>query len=181
MLICSVLTVFSCTKFDKDFWKDDPKQKENAERFESVASITIPGGIGAAEISTHDPQTKRLFVVNNTVGNNRIDVLDFHDPEIASIIHSIPVAPFGGLVNSLDVNNGRLAAAVESSVKTDAGKVIIFSTADYSVIKQVAVGALPDMVTYTPDGKYIISANEGEPNSTYSIDPKGTISIICSK
>ncbi len=34
------------------------------------------------------------------------------------------------------------------------------------------------MVTFTPDGTKIISANEGEPSDDYSVDPEGTISII---
>ena len=34
------------------------------------------------------------------------------------------------------------------------------------------------MVTFTHDGKYLVVANEGEPDDDYVIDPKGTISII---
>ncbi|MBK8779322.1 MAG: hypothetical protein IPO25_18690 [Saprospiraceae bacterium] len=47
--------------------------------------------------------------------------------------------------------------------KVSDGKVVIFNTADHTVIKEVTVGALPDMVTFSPDGHYILSANEGGP------------------
>ena len=44
--------------------------------------------------------------------------------------------------------------------------------------KPVTVRALPDMLTFSPDGKLLLVAGEGEPNTDYSVDPEGTMSII---
>src|SRR5688572_15326611 len=98
-----------------------------------------------------------------------------------SVIASIPVAIYGGLVNSVSVGDNMLAAAIESNNKTDNGKVVVFKTTDYSEVKVISVGALPDMITFSPDEKLIITANEGEPNANYTIDPVGSISIISVK
>jgi hypothetical protein len=55
---------------------------------------------------------------------------------------------------------------------------LVFNTDDYNVLANIEVGALPDMVTFSPDGNMILTANEGEPNDSYTTDPTGTISII---
>ncbi|MBD1362862.1 choice-of-anchor I family protein [Mucilaginibacter sp. ZT4R22] len=149
---------------------------EDPATFEEIGSIDI-GDVGAAEITAFDPATNRLFVVNNgTV--NKIDVIDFKDPQHMVVINSINMAPYGGAVNSVAVYGGKLAAAIESVDKQANGKVAVFKTDDLSEVKVINVGALPDMITYSPDGKYILTANEGEPNTTYTNDPAGTISII---
>lgn len=160
--------------------KDDPEPEffvnEDAATFAEIGMLDI-GDAGAAEISAYDSQTKRLFVVNNSLVN-KIDVLDFADPENIKLLSSISTLPYGGFVNSVAVGNGKLAAAIESTNKQANGKIVVFKTADNSEIKVITVGALPDMVTFSPDGKFILSANEGEPSDDYTNDPQGTISII---
>ncbi len=37
---------------------------------------------------------------------------------------------------------------------------------------------MPDMITFTPDGKYVLAANEGEPNGYRSINPEGSVTVI---
>jgi hypothetical protein len=44
--------------------------------------------------------------------------------------------------------------------------------------RSVPAGVLPDMLTFTPDKRYILAANEGEPNDDYDIDPEGSITVI---
>ncbi|KOP38017.1 alkaline phosphatase [Flavobacterium sp. WLB] len=150
---------------------------ENPATFKEIGSIKI-GDAAAAEISAYCEKTKRLFTVNNS-GTNQIDVIDLADPTKPVKIGKIDLAAYEGASNSVSIYDGKLAVALESTVnKQGNGKVVVFNTSDYSLIKQVTVGALPDMITFSADGKYIITANEGEPNTDYSQDPNGTISII---
>lgn len=134
---------------------------------------------GGAEIVTYDARTQRLFVVN--LGFASIDVIDIHNPVKPQLAFRIDISPFGSQANSVAVNSKReIAVAVEAADKTDPGKVVFFNT-DGNFINEVTVGALPDMIIYTPDGKKVLVANEGEPNSYNqpdSVDPIGSVSII---
>lgn len=176
VLALILIFLFGCEKNDTPVEPLENTQNEDLTSYQEIATIAL-GGVGAAEITTFDPDSKRLFAVNNG-SVNKIDVIDFVNPHAPSVITSISMAPYGGYVNSVDVYNGRLAAAIESTNKQANGKVAIFNTFNLSEVKVVEVGALPDMVTYTKDGKYILTANEAEPNDTYTVDPEGSVSII---
>ena len=65
-----------------------------------------------------------------------------------------------------------------AKTKTDAGSVVLLDVLGKELAQPVTVGALPDMLTFTPDGKTLLVANEGEPNADYSVDPAGSVSII---
>ena len=131
----------------------------------------------AAEIPTYDPVSQRLFVVN--AGAKSIDVISISDPTNPFLLFNININDYfsGGNANSVAFKNGILAAAVEAPVTQDLGKALFFN-ADGHLLGDVTVGALPDMLTFTPDGKRLLVANEGEPNNSYTIDPEGSVSII---
>jgi len=173
-LLVGIIALSACKKSDTK--EEEPIINEDPSTFTEIGQIDI-GDVGAAEISAFDPSTNRLFVVNNSE-INKIDVIDLKDPASMRVIGSISVQPYGGVVNSVSVSNGKLAAAIESLDKQAAGKLVIFQTSDYRELSKVTVGALPDMVTFSPDGKFILTANEGEPNTDYTNDPNGSISII---
>jgi hypothetical protein len=126
----------------------------------------------SAEIVAHDPKTQRLFVVNAQSGN--IDVLDIRIPSDPTFLFNVDV---GGIVNSVDVYRGLVVAAVEANPKTNNGWAVFLNT-DGQELVRVEVGALPDAITFTPDGKRVLVANEGEPNDDYTVDPEGSVSII---
>ncbi|NBO59259.1 MAG: alkaline phosphatase, partial [Chitinophagia bacterium] len=167
--------MFSCQKQDA-IPALEVTQNEDLTGYQEIASVNL-GGLGAAEITAYDPLTYRLFAVNNGT-LNKIDVLDLNNPSNVIVIKSISMAPYGGFVNSVSISNGKMAAAIESTDKQAPGKIVVFDTKTYDPIKSITVGALPDMVTFSPDGKYIISANEAEPSADYLNDPEGSISII---
>ena len=130
---------------------------------------------GAAEIAAYDPASRRLFVVNAQAAT--VDVLNLADPAHPTKAFTLDVTPYGAVANSVAVHKGVVAVAVEADPKTDPGTVVFFNSSG-AYLSSVAVGALPDMLTFSPNGRWLLVANEGEPNDDYSVDPEGSISII---
>jgi hypothetical protein len=140
--------------------------------------------VSAAEIVAHDPATQRLFVVNADPDDPGIDILDASEPTAPTLVTA--VRGLGGTPNSVDVAGGLVAVAVGNPVHDLPGEVVFLDT-DGLELSRVEVGALPDMLTFTPNGRHVVVANEGEPfagfegdDPAYSPDrdPVGSVSII---
>ena len=127
----------------------------------------------AAEIVQFDPVSQRLFVVNADSG--KLDIIDITNPTRPSFVQSVEFP--GGGINSVAIKNGVVAVAIEAAEKTDPGSVA-FLNADGVVYATVEAGALPDMVTFTHDGRKVLVANEGEPNDEYTVDPVGSVTLV---
>ena len=137
------------------------------------------GAVGAAEITAYDAASKRLFVVNGA--NGTVDVLDLSAPATPRLIGTVSVSAQGAGVNSVAVHDGLVALAIEARPKTSPGVVGLYAAATLQLLQVVNVGALPDMLTFTPDGRTLVVANEGEPNSyglADSVDPEGSVAVI---
>lgn len=135
-------------------------------------------GVSAAEIPAYDAASKRLFVVNAQLG--AVDVLNLANPASPVKIGAIDATAVlaGAEINSVAVHDGIVAVAIQAPVKTDNGRMALYRASDLSLISSVAIGALPDMVTFTPDGHTVLVANEGEPSDDYQVDPEGSVSVI---
>ncbi|MBO3117084.1 choice-of-anchor I family protein [Winogradskyella sp. DF17] len=168
-------TIGSANTFSAHILDDDtvvPAVDSSVLNASYLASYLVDAN-GTAEITAYDPSTQRLFVTNST----SIEVLDFSDPSNITPISSIALPPNTDGVQSVAVSNGILAAAIAADPKTDPG-MVMFSDTDGNNQVMVTAGALPDMLTFTPDGTKLLVANEGEPNNDYTIDPEGGVSII---
>ena len=138
---------------------------------------TTPGQL--SEIPAFDPKTRTLWIAG-VVG---VDVLDL---ETGSLIEHIDLKSEGA-INSVAIHNGIAAMALEATGdRRQPGRVLLYSTKTRQPLKginQIAVGALPDSLTFTPNGRYLLVANEGTPNAVADTpyttpDPVGSVSII---
>lgn len=134
------------------------------------------GGAGAAEVTAFDPVSDRLFVVNGALGT--VDVLDLADPATPVRIATIDVSAFGASANGIAAHGGLVAVAIEGHVKTQPGTVAFYRATTLQLVSTVTVGALPDMLAFSPSGRLVVVANEGEPSDDYAVDPEGSVSVI---
>jgi alkaline phosphatase len=142
-----------------------------------LSSVSVPEG---AEISAYDPTSKRLFVTKNAGGIPSLDIINIANPASPTVVANINLSAFGGSISSVAVKNGIVAAAMIAATKTNPGSVV-FLTADGVLRGSVAVGAGPDMITFTADGARLLVAIEGEAaeNLTPTVNnPEGGVSIV---
>ena len=129
----------------------------------------------STEIVVHDPATQKLFTISSLT--DVFDIINFTNPLAPSVINTVNMTPYGG-ITSIAVKNGLVAVASPNGTNAQQNGSVVFFDINGNFLKQVTVGVLPDMITFTPDGTKIMTANEGEPNDAYTVDPEGSISII---
>lgn len=131
-----------------------------------------------SEIVAYDKRTDTLWVAG-VIG---VDVLDRSS---GTPVAHIAVGNFGA-VNSVAIHRGVAALAIENGAdRTLPGVVVLYDTRTRQQLgAPVMVGALPDMLTFTPDGRRLLVANEATPNARpapagqSADDPVGSVSLI---
>jgi DNA-binding beta-propeller fold protein YncE len=147
---------------------------------EATAGVLSAAALGAnAEISAYNSLSGYLYTVGG--GSGAILVSDLRTPGAARIVAKATPGGNSQTLQSAAVFGKLLAIAVQNSVKTEAGFVEFYDLNNPALpvhISTVNVGALPDMVKFSSDGRKLLVTNEGEPNTSYTIDPVGSISVI---
>ncbi|MBJ2127780.1 collagen-like protein [Alteromonas sp. IB21] len=159
-----------------------------------VVGRAFLGNQTAAEIVQFHAGTSTIYATNGET--NTIAVIDASSVNTATMpdpINTTSLTPTTialpadingvtlGSVTSIAISGDLMAVAMPADVKTDNGYVLFYNGLDSSApafLDSVEVGALPDMVTFTPDGGKVLVANEGEPSDDYTIDPEGSITVI---
>ncbi len=155
----------------------------NSQFLKKIGGATSANG---AEIPAFDPISKRVYTVAGPA-------LEWYTMSNTGALSIGGTLPFGFLLppgtvavpNSVAVSNGILAASfavVDAATNAQQlGRVTFYNAQTGVVLNAVTVGYLPDMLVFTKDGKKVLTANEGEPNSynqPSSFDPDGSVSII---
>lgn len=159
------------------------------------AGMTDADG-GVMEIVDYNKQTGWAYAVNGKSGmitaiplktleeKEAVDLLDGNDIDVKALVN-VDGFEYGDMTSvAISPDGTLLAAAIQAEGYADNGRVALFTcNADGSLSFLVAIetGVQPDMVTFTPDGTKILTANEGEPREGYSgeaVDPKGSVTII---
>ncbi|MFA0147818.1 choice-of-anchor I family protein [Vibrio lentus] len=147
------------------------------------AIADAPFDTSAAEIVSYDSCTDKLYVVNAQA--QKVDVLSMDADSVPTSEGSIDLqsaaAASGidiGAANSVSTHQGLVAVAIENVDKQQNGIIALYRSDTLELITTYTAGALPDMVSFSKDGRYIASANEGEPNADYSIDPEGSVTLV---
>jgi len=130
---------------------------------------------GSAETVAYDVTNQQAFFTNSAT--NSFTILDISTPATPILVTTVDLSTYGAGPNSIAIYGNIVAVAVEADPKQNPGKVVFFDL-DGGYQNQVSAGALPDMLTFTPDGMKVLVANEGEPSDDYTNDPEGTITVV---
>ena len=140
---------------------------------------------GVAEIVKFNKENNCMYLVSGKT--QTLDIVKVNADGSTELVKKVDIAALGtangfsaGDITSVDVNTGRdlVAIAVQNADYTDNGVIV---TLDYegNFVAKYEAGVQPDMVTFSPNGNCILSANEGEPREGYeATDPMGSVTVV---
>ncbi|MGN1182511.1 MAG: choice-of-anchor I family protein, partial [Faecalibacillus sp.] len=146
---------------------------------------------GVAEIVKYNSDNQKMYLVSGQFQS--VDIVSLKDTQVdqknsyqldkrldiqaLALQHGFTCSD----ITSVDINTKLdiIAIAVQGEHYSDNGSIVLFDY-DGNYITHFEAGCQPDMITFTKDGKYALTANEGEPREGYNgkVDPKGSITVL---
>jgi hypothetical protein len=157
---------------DNDYQAPSPSNALNLTLLSSFSNGTA--GTNSAEIVAFDADVDRLYIANSIAA--KLDIVNFSNPAAPVLISSISTTPYGN-INSVVAHDSIVALAIEN-INPQLNGSVVFLDYNGNFLNQVTVGAMPDMITFNKNYTKILTANEGEPNSAYTVDPEGSVSVV---
>ncbi|MDR1469369.1 MAG: choice-of-anchor I family protein [Spirochaetaceae bacterium] len=155
-----------------------------------TGSVNEDGGI--AEIVQYNRDAKRIYVVNGTLGSlDIVDVKNLRSGSFTSLnvyrridLRGMGTAhgfEYGDLTSvAVSTKNALVALAVQHRDYAAPGYIVLTDyEGDY--VRHYSAGVQPDMICFTGDERYVLTADEGEPREGYSggaVDPSGSVTIL---
>lgn len=148
---------------------------------------------GVAEIISYDKMKNQAWVVNGATG--KLDILSLDQVtggisekmsakslDIPAIIaKAAPDFQYGDMTSvAVHGEKGIVAVALQDVDYNKHGYAAILTT-DGELLTMIEAGCQPDNIVFTPDGRKILVANEGEPREGIGegiVDPAGSVTVI---
>lgn len=130
-----------------------------------------------AEISAFMPEMNDLFVVG---GENVLEVVDMADPANPKKVIEVKL-PGGASSVTVHGHDDLVAVSLLNNPEWKMGHVQVMRYIKHKGLDVLGLYELcymPDMITFTPDGKNLLVACEGSPDETFSEDPEGGIGVL---
>lgn len=148
-------------------------QAATALEMTEIGQIQIGAGEGFAEMIRYHSESEILMVTASKTGT--IERISMSNPAMLSMM--APLDLDGGDVTAVAVHDNLVAASIKAKAADASGMVKLFDVAG-NLLASFETGALPDNVAFSPDGRYLLTANEGEPSDDYTVDPEGNFTLI---
>ena len=176
-----------------------PAYEVKNDSFEEAARLTMQkaGGItlgeanadgGVAEIVSFNADTGKAYVVNGQ--ESVLNIFDvkadgsFGEAEKLNIQELMkakdPAFAYGDMTSvAVDTETDRIAVALQDADYTKPGRIAVLNY-ENEIVSVYTAGVQPDMVAFAAGGRYILTADEGEPREGYGAgtsDPAGTVTV----
>ena len=154
---------------------------------------------GVMEIVDYNKKNGWAYAINGKAGvltaipikvleeKSGVSLLEGNNIDVRALV-SIDGFKYGDMTSvAISPDGELLVAAIQSENYAENGRVALFNCnpdGSLEFIDAIETGVQPDMVTFTPDGTKVLTANEGEPRKGYGdavVDPQGTVTLISIK